>query len=373
MNEILHGPKSQQEALEKLWADGVRKPTQQAEDPYVQMVLSASPSFFRSEGQGPGEWDPEKLKAWQDKTLAWLKKEYGKDLVHVSLHLDEDTPHMHVLIVPTYERKSRKPSRRAKQGETEDDFAVRLAKWEKVGASTRTAGRSSSDYWSKMWCRRDARLSYHEDMKALGLGYGRDFVGENEPSPEHKVTGRWVREEAARLADERQALGQDHAAIDADRAKLAEDRAALDVDRTAVATDRAALDAYKTQLADDRTALDAERTSIIDDARRVAKGIEQDAQRTATESREELLAVVDDLAAKRHQLDQDKAALAAKVGIFSQALAVLRRAVDVIGGKLGLRLPDGLTEALDQIEKRAEALSAPEDPREDSDRRGPGF
>lgn len=310
LNEILLGPKTQQEALTKMWADGVRKPAKQAEDPYVQMVLSASPSFFRSAGQGADEWDPAKLKVWKDQTMAWLKKEYGKDLAHVSLHLDEDTPHMHVLIVPTYEKKQgRKPSRRAKQGETPADFAVRLAEWEADKGTTRTAGRSSSDYWSKVWCRRDARRSYHAAVEPLGLGYGKDFVGHDEPSPTRSTTGQWVRQEAARLADERQVLAQDRVDLDRERAEV-------------------------------------------------------------SQARIDLLVVVDELAAERRQLDQDKADFAEKVGIFDKAMRVLRRAADLIGRKLGLRLPDGLTEALDDIEQRVDALSAPEDTGPDRD--GPG-
>lgn len=201
LNEILHGPRTQQEAVQKMWSDGVRKPTAQAEDPYVQMVLSASPEHFRDEGQGPGEWNEERLAVWKAQTMDWLKAEYGSDLAHVSLHLDEDTPHMHVLVIPTYERKTRRPSRRKKSGETPEDFAKRLAEWEADGGSTRTAGRSSSPYWSRMWCRLEARKSYHREMEKLGLGYGKDFVGQDENSPQRKATGTWVREQAALLAE----------------------------------------------------------------------------------------------------------------------------------------------------------------------------
>lgn len=201
LNEILHGPKTQQEAVQKMWADGVRPPAKQAEDPYVQIVLSASPEYFREEGQGPGEWSQDKLDAWKAETIAWLKAEYGDDLAHVSMHLDEDTPHMHVLVIPTYARKARKPSRRKKSGETEAEFAERLTAWEADPGSTRTAGRSSSPYWSRMWCRLEARKSYHRALEKLGLGYGKDFVGVDEPSPEHKTTRQWVREQAALLAE----------------------------------------------------------------------------------------------------------------------------------------------------------------------------
>lgn len=204
LNEILHGPESQQAALDQLWAEGVRRPAKQAEDPYVQMVVSASPDHFRNPGQGPGEWNEAIMAEWRDQTMSWLKDEYGDDLVHVSLHLDEDTPHMHVLIVPTYAKKPRRPGRR-KRNETEEDFEVRKAAAEN-SSGIRTAGRSSNVYWSQMWCRRNARKSYHSAVEHLGLGYGDDYVAAGQASPERKDTGAWVREQAHRLSEDRAKL-----------------------------------------------------------------------------------------------------------------------------------------------------------------------
>lgn len=199
LNQILHGPGTQFEALEQLWQQGVRKPAAQAEKPFVQLVLSASPSFFRGQGQGPGQWDQDRLDSWLEATMRWLRSEYGDDLAHVALHQDEDTPHLHVLVVPTYSKKPRVPGRK-KRGESDEDFALR--KLEAISADTvRTAGRASSEYWSNKWARRDARKSYHTAVQHLGIGYGRDFVEDGDPSPRHKTTGNFVREEAARLRD----------------------------------------------------------------------------------------------------------------------------------------------------------------------------
>ena len=54
LNKVIRGPKTQEQALDRLFKGGVKEPTTQAETPYVQMVLSASPEYFRDEGQGPG-------------------------------------------------------------------------------------------------------------------------------------------------------------------------------------------------------------------------------------------------------------------------------------------------------------------------------
>jgi hypothetical protein len=192
-------PRTQQAALEALWASGVTRPAKQSETPYVQSVLSVSPEYFRGDGQGSGEWNQQNLDAWVDATMKWLHDEYGRDLVHVSLHLDEQTPHMHVLIVPTYDKKPRRPGRR-NRNETEQEFENRKAAAENA-PTTRVAGRASNDYWKRAWARREARKSYHAAVAGLGIGYGKDFIGDDEPSPEHVKTGTWVREQASFLKE----------------------------------------------------------------------------------------------------------------------------------------------------------------------------
>lgn len=211
LNEVLEGPATQSEALDRLWAAGVKPPTAQAEKPYVQLVLSASPSFFRTDGRGAGQWDESRLKAWKAATMAWLREEYGEDLAHAALHLDEDTPHIHALVVPTYEKRPRTPGK-PKRGETAEEFEAR--KREALEAPTvRTVGRSSNDKWRRPYARRDARRSYHAAVEGLGLGYGRDFLAEGEPSPKHKTTGQWVREQAAEVAQEKARVEATAAAV----------------------------------------------------------------------------------------------------------------------------------------------------------------
>lgn len=222
LNKVLHGPRTQAEAVQQLLASGVRGPTAQADRAYVQMVLSASPEYFRGPGQGPGEWDQAKLDAWRAATMTWLKGEYGADLVHVSLHLDEDTPHVHVLVVPTYERKPRKPALRKKSGETPEQLAERVAAWEAAPA-VRTVGRSSSEYWSRKWCRREARKSYTAAVEPLGLEYGHDYVGEGLKGPMPTSTAQHVRKKAAAVEAERAEIERKAAALATAAQAIAED------------------------------------------------------------------------------------------------------------------------------------------------------
>lgn len=67
----------------------------------VEILLTASPEFF--DGL---EKDREKLAknqmflAWVDESLTWAKNEFGANLVDAVLHMDESSPHIHILSIP---------------------------------------------------------------------------------------------------------------------------------------------------------------------------------------------------------------------------------------------------------------------------------
>lgn len=66
-----------------------------------EIVLSASPSYFRPgrESMG-GVFELGRVKAWAAASLAWAKRQWPEQLASAVLHLDEQTPHMHLLVVP---------------------------------------------------------------------------------------------------------------------------------------------------------------------------------------------------------------------------------------------------------------------------------
>jgi len=45
-------------------------------------------------------FEPSKLKAWVVASLAWAKRQWPDQLASAVLHLDEQTPHLHLLVVP---------------------------------------------------------------------------------------------------------------------------------------------------------------------------------------------------------------------------------------------------------------------------------
>lgn len=72
-----------------------------------EVLLSASPDYFRPEApEVPGTWDAARLEPWVDASQKWLREKYGSRLVSAVLHLDEETPHIHAVVVPVDEKNS---------------------------------------------------------------------------------------------------------------------------------------------------------------------------------------------------------------------------------------------------------------------------
>lgn len=73
----------------------------------LEFVLAFSPSYLRDKN---GKYLPdasEKLKAWINASLSWIKAEFGDKCISVHLHGDESNYHLHFAIVPL-ELKTRK-------------------------------------------------------------------------------------------------------------------------------------------------------------------------------------------------------------------------------------------------------------------------
>lgn len=64
----------------------------------VEVVLSASPEFF-------AQSTPSEYEDWKARSVEWLKKHHGDNLVQIVLHEDEATPHLHAYWVPMKDGK----------------------------------------------------------------------------------------------------------------------------------------------------------------------------------------------------------------------------------------------------------------------------
>ena len=64
-----------------------------------EIVISASPEYFRPNGEGVGEWDEDKLERWREVMEPWIEQQFPH-AASVVLHLDEETPHYQVIDLP---------------------------------------------------------------------------------------------------------------------------------------------------------------------------------------------------------------------------------------------------------------------------------
>lgn len=94
------------EKLEKFVDKKIRKDAVVA----VELVLSATPDYFRPKDPSKwGQYEKEKVKVWQEKTIDFIRKKYKDSrIADICVHLDEATPHMHVVLVPLQKKQLKK-------------------------------------------------------------------------------------------------------------------------------------------------------------------------------------------------------------------------------------------------------------------------
>lgn len=70
---------------------------------FVQVMVSASPEYFRPDPDNHGYADPQRLALWLDAMKRYMEElpQHGKGYcVQAQLHMDETTPHIHMTVVP---------------------------------------------------------------------------------------------------------------------------------------------------------------------------------------------------------------------------------------------------------------------------------
>ncbi len=96
----------------------------------IEHLLTASPSYF-------ADGDPQQLRLWAATSVHWARERYGRDnVVAAMLHMDEETPHLHVVAVPIVEKTL--------QGKTEPE--PRLCARDFTGGRYRLS-RLQDSYW----------------------------------------------------------------------------------------------------------------------------------------------------------------------------------------------------------------------------------
>jgi len=214
LNEILQGDeRGLMQSLKSLYADGVKKPAAQSESPYLRIVVSVSPGYFRPDDpDAVGTWDEDRLDAWKKAAMNQLQAEHGDDLVFAELHLDEDTPHIHAVVAPTYLKKARKPGKQ-KRGETPEQFEERKAA-ALTSQGVRTVGRASHPTLAKPGSFQKLRQHMTLALDHLGIEYGEDRAID---APAGQSTREWVIQQAADLRKREEKLKQAREDLERDR------------------------------------------------------------------------------------------------------------------------------------------------------------
>lgn len=309
-------------SMDALYDSGVKKPAAQSERPYLRIVLSASPEYFRPDDpDAVGTWDEDRLAAWIEATMAQLRGEHGDDLIFAELHLDEDTPHIHAVVAPTYLKKARTPGRQ-KRGETPEQFEARKAA-ALASEGVRTVGRASHPTLSKPGSFQRLRERMAVAVDPLGIEYGEDRAVD---APEGKSTRQWVKEQAAELREKHSDLEEQARqkarelvleirdaqktvkSAEADAQKAAEDRV-----REEVRTQEAKAEADR---------LETQNRQLREEGERVAKAAA--VERAALEAaRREIEALEPQRVKLQAEIAQEQTALAA---LKAQAASILENA-----------------------------------------------
>ena len=73
----------------------------------VEAILSASPEFFALDQNKIeyGKWDYAKVEAFKKAGTEFFKREFGENLVSLSFHVDEATPHFQAIFIPILDKK----------------------------------------------------------------------------------------------------------------------------------------------------------------------------------------------------------------------------------------------------------------------------
>lgn len=91
----------------------------------IELVMSASPEVFSRP-----DFD---LVKWRDASVAWVAKEFtAQNIVQAALHLDEQTPHLHVVVVPETmmrETRGRRLKSASKAAESRERPTLAAHKW----------------------------------------------------------------------------------------------------------------------------------------------------------------------------------------------------------------------------------------------------
>lgn len=106
----------------------------------VEVVLTASPEFFKLQTE-------EELRKWVNKNYKFARSEFGENMLQFVLHLDELTPHIHLIFTPItkdgrlsmkdlYEGKQKLSALQSRYAESMKEFGLKRGKEGSLATNT---------------------------------------------------------------------------------------------------------------------------------------------------------------------------------------------------------------------------------------------
>lgn len=137
----VHEMNIQQAVTRRLREAGVK--VQRNQNTLLMVMLSGSPETMNAMGRG-------KLLDWAQDSLAWAQDTFGREnVVSASLHVDEKTPHIHLIVVPLVKGESKRTAnkRRLKEeaGQKPKQYNINHDKWRLCCSEVFCAGRGANN------------------------------------------------------------------------------------------------------------------------------------------------------------------------------------------------------------------------------------
>ena len=241
-----------------------------------EILLTASSSFFAANGHSgrAGDFDQERLAAWRDASMAFLREEFGPNLCTVVLHLDEEVPHLHAWSSTAVHVEKKGRGRPRKDGVRRAISHGWTLNHDKVVGAGKLAFSTRQDRYAitmqplGLYRGRSQSRAHHEPIRAYYARI-RDVVAQAETERE---TARQLRLQAEQDAIRQSVLTQ-AAALSATKAKEQEQYAAL-ILRSAEQEKETALFLIRQVEAEQRILLDevkAERQAVAEQKQRMRR------------------------------------------------------------------------------------------------------
>ncbi len=200
----------------------------------IELMMTSSPELWSGLND---EAVRELMQAYQKRALVYMAGRFAPEgLVSMVWHLDEQTPHLHAVVLPIRRTVDRRRVDRAERWSlcARGDLLPKLPKAERVAAYASgwrggVGGRGHMAY---------EQTRFAEAMAPLGLARGREWSGApNKPNAVHQAE---MREAVAAAQAEREGLGRDRADLATRLAAVAAHEAAAIKAREEAEADRVA-------------------------------------------------------------------------------------------------------------------------------------